>query len=112
MDTAEIKKPSLWLPMTDARQLAALGKLAEELGECQAAVARCIIQGLHEREPETGKVNRDWLREELADVTAMTMLVELEAGMTLDSRRVDRKFAMKREWLDMITADQAAKAGR
>lgn len=47
-----------------------LGKLLEELGELQSAAARCLIQGMDEREPVTGKQNRLWLQEELADVDA------------------------------------------
>lgn len=48
-----------WHPMTDAINLAHLGKLAEELNECGAAVARCIIQGIDGSEPVTGKPNRE-----------------------------------------------------
>lgn len=64
-----------WHPITDSVDLKHLGKLSEELGELQAAVARCIIQGIDEREPVTGKVNRDWLTEEIADVQANLDLV-------------------------------------
>ena len=36
--------PSPWVPEADPKSLKALGKLGEELNECGAAVARCIIQ--------------------------------------------------------------------
>lgn len=38
-----------WHPEKDAVRLKHLGKLAEELNECGAAVSRCIIQGIDEK---------------------------------------------------------------
>lgn len=62
METKEIeerfKDHSPWHPMTDSVDLKHLGKLMEELGECQAAIARCIIQGIDSAEPVTGKINK------------------------------------------------------
>lgn len=51
------------------------GKLSEELGELQAAVARCLIQGIMECEPVTSKPNKQWLEEEIADVEAGAALI-------------------------------------
>lgn len=71
-------KPDLvspWHPMTLPIDLKHLGKLAEELNECAAAVARCTIQGIYEKEPVTGKPNNQWLEEEIADVMANIELV-------------------------------------
>ena len=89
-----------WNPITDALDLKRLGKLAEELGECQAAVARCIIQGLDESEPVTGKVNRLWLQEEIADVMANVHLVveRLNLDTEFMADRIDRKIERLREW--------------
>lgn len=64
-----------WHPMSDPVDLKHLGKLGEELNECGSAVSRCIIQGIDEAEPVTGKVNREWLTEEIADVMANIELV-------------------------------------
>lgn len=64
-----------WQPMTRPIDLKHLGKLAEELNEAGAAVSRCIIQGIDEVEPVTGKVNRRWLEDEIADVYANLKLV-------------------------------------
>jgi hypothetical protein len=64
-----------WRPMSVPVDLKHLGKLAEELSEAGSAVARCIIQGIGECEPVTGKSNRVWLEEELADVIANIDLV-------------------------------------
>ena len=70
-----------WHPIKDAIALKHLGKLAEELNECGSAVARCIIQGIDECEPTTGKLNREWLQEELADVLANLELVTAHFGL-------------------------------
>lgn len=89
-----------WHPISDAVQLKTLGKLAEELGEAQAAVARCIIQGVNEAHPETGMLNRLWLENELADVLANISLVI--DHFTLNGPRMDQRALHKmvrlREW--------------
>lgn len=87
-----------WHPMKDAVDLKHMGKLAEELGELQAAVARCIIQGIDEAEPVTGKSNRQWLGEEIADVQANLELVLEHFGLSIDWRRVYRKKDNLRDW--------------
>lgn len=61
---------SPWTPMTNAGDLKVLGKALEEFGEGTSAIARCLIQGINECEPVTGKPNLQWLQEELADVRA------------------------------------------
>lgn len=68
---------SPWKPTTNTLHLKVLGKALEEFGEVSSAVARCIIQGIDECEPVTGKPNKRWLAEELADAYAvMSKLVE------------------------------------
>jgi hypothetical protein len=59
-----------WVPTTNLMELRRLGKLGEELGELSNVASRCIIQGLDETDPGTGRVNRDRLLDELADVAA------------------------------------------
>ncbi len=68
IDADELKPASPWHPMKDPVQLKIFGKLIEELGELQAALARCIIQGLDEYEPVTNKPNKQWVADEIADV--------------------------------------------
>lgn len=91
---------SPWHPITDAVDLKHLGKLGEETGELSAAVSRCIIQGVDEAEPVTGKVNREWLEDEIADVLANSNLVV--ERFNLDKRRIhdraQRKMADLRRW--------------
>ena len=64
-----------WHPMNDKTDLKTLGKLGEECGELSAAVCRCLIQGIDQSEPVTGKPNKQWLMEEIADVLVSAQLV-------------------------------------
>lgn len=57
-----------WHPMNNPVDKKHIGKLLEELGEAISASSRCLIQGVDEKEPTTGEVNRQWLRKELVDV--------------------------------------------
>lgn len=81
---------SPWTPMTDVVDIKHIGKLGEEAGELSTVAARCLIQGINESEPVSGKPNRQWLMEEIADV---------EAGMELSKRRfnLDREFIEARK---------------
>lgn len=67
--------PSPWQPMTEKIAIKHLGKLGEECTELGTAIFRCLIQGVDEAEPVTGKINREWLTEEIADVLANINLV-------------------------------------
>lgn len=86
-----------WLPMTRPIDLKHLGKLGEELGEAAAAVSRCIIQGIDERAPVTGKLNKEWLEDEIADVIANFDLVADHFG--LDRDRIEARGKAKCERL-------------
>jgi hypothetical protein len=97
-------KPNLWIPITDLIDLAHLGKLGEEVNELGAAIYRCIIQGVGESEPVTGKPNKEWLEDEIADVLAMIDLATVR--FKLDTSRMversERKVKMKQEWHAML----------
>lgn len=97
MEKKFIAEPSPWHPMTDPVDLKHLGKFAEELSECGSAVARCIIQGIDEREPSTGEVNRDWLQKEIADVIANLELVA--ERFNLDWHKINERTVMKKNHL-------------
>lgn len=96
----ELRDANPWHPMSDAVDLKHLGKLAEELSEAGAAVARCIIQGIDEAEPVTGKINRQWLQDELADVLANIDLVVDRFGLNKFAmmHRETRKKTHLRQW--------------
>ncbi len=83
-----------WHPMSDPQDVKTLGKALEEVSELGSALARCLIQGIGEREPVTGKLNRQWLEEEIADVRANIDLVvdrfKLD-GAAITERRNEKK---------------------
>lgn len=87
-----------WHPMTDQTDRKTIGKLLEELGECTSAAARCDIQGIDEAHPETGKVNREWLEDEIADVLAGFALTRERFGLNISEERIERKIAALRAW--------------
>lgn len=91
---------SPWHPITSELQLKLLGKLGEELTEAATAIFRCIIQGVDEREPVTGKLNREWLEDELADAWANIALVEEHYKLNNARMRIRaaRKMAALRRW--------------
>jgi NTP pyrophosphatase (non-canonical NTP hydrolase) len=93
-----------WRPMSEPRDLKTLGKLGEELGECSAAVSRAIIQGLWECEPVTGKSNKLWLEEEIADVLANIHIAKLRFDLNVDfiERRVADKVSKLARWHAML----------
>lgn len=99
VDIDKLKDPSPWIPMQSPIGLKHLGKLAEELSECGSAVARCIIQGIDEAEPVTGKLNRAWLEDEIADVYANLELCIIH--FNLDLGRIHNRVLKKKEHLSI-----------
>ena len=73
-DADNWRDASPWHPMTKQIDLKHLEKLGEEAGELVSAICRCLAQGIDEAHPVTGKINRDWFQDEIADVTAGIML--------------------------------------
>ncbi|RWE37459.1 hypothetical protein [Mesorhizobium sp.] len=100
--TAMPPDPSPWTPETDPVRLKVLGKLIEEFSEGGSAAARCIIQGVNEAEPVTGKINRVWLEDELAD--ALANIRRTIESLGLDHERInlraERKYAYITRWLE------------
>jgi hypothetical protein len=106
-DANQLRDANPWHPIDDKVDLKHLGKLGEELSElaaaaskCGAAVSRCIIQGVDEAEPTSGKINRVWLEDEIADVRAGSELCIERFG--LDEARIaaraEKKKAHLRQW--------------
>lgn len=85
-----------------------LGKSLEELGELSAVIARCIIQGIDEIDPSSGKINRVRLHEEIADVYAQMSL--LEKVFHLDTfaiyLRAERKVRNMEEWNKLLEEEE------
>lgn len=91
-------KPNPWHPLSNPVDLKVMGKFSEEINELGAAIARCIIQGVDEREPVTGKLNREWVEDEMADFQANMELVQERFGFKIDPERVKRKKAYQTIW--------------
>jgi hypothetical protein len=98
-----------WHPMTNSVDLKFIGKLGEEVNELSTATSRlataifrCIIQGVNECEPVTGKENKKWLEDEIADVEAGIRLCK--ERFKLDTNYINERSARKetrlREWHD------------
>jgi len=99
-----LKKISPWSPETNQVRLAVLGKLLEELGEGTQMASRCIIQGIDESEPITGKVNRLAFQNELADIFAcMEIAVDyFDLDFNSMNQRITDTVAGFKLWHSMI----------
>lgn len=102
-------KPAItaWLPEQDRHRLAVLGKLAEECNELGARAVRCIIHGIDEIDPKSGRSNREELERETADVLACIEQAGKRVGLKGLRDRVEEKFDGFDHWHDLI--DEAAK---
>ena len=88
-----------WVPTTDLMMLRRMGKLIEELNELGSVAARCIIQGIHEIDPSSGKSNRLRLEQEIADVYAQLDVTVDSLGLRYDfiaERSLEKSKAMDR----------------
>lgn len=94
-ETIEDDKP--WIPMSDPVDIKYLGKFGEECNEAGKMACRSIIQGLDEYDPKTGKLNRDCLADEIADVLANINLVIERFG--LDRDRIEMVAILKKAFL-------------
>lgn len=99
-DADALRDANPWHPIDDNVDLKHLGKFGEELNECGSAVSRCIIQGVDECEPVTGKKNRHWLEDEIADVRANSELCieRFDLDEARIAARAERKKAHLRQW--------------
>ena len=91
-----------WHPISNAVDLKTLGKLGEEVNELGSAICRCVIQGVFEHEPVTGKLNSEWLEDEIADVQAGMELTIRRFGLNRDriQKRADQKRTLLKNWHD------------
>lgn len=111
VDDNRLAPPNPWVPMSNPLAIKHLGKLGEESNELGAAIFRCLIQGINESEPVTGKPNVEWLEDEIADVQANIGLVVKHFGLHTERMRVRtaRKTTLLRAWHAMLTENPAAK---
>jgi NTP pyrophosphatase (non-canonical NTP hydrolase) len=105
MDTADhLRDASPWTGEPSRTRRAILGKLVEELGELNAALGRCIIQGVNEVHPVTKKPNLEWLMEEIADVQNMISFVQEYSSHDREAfhKRMEAKRVHITAWLAQI----------
>ena len=97
-----------WQPITNKLDLAILGKLGEELSECATAIFRCIIQGIDEKQPVTGKVNKEWLEDEMADIIAMSEFVFQHFNLDRErmTDRARKKHSYKVPWFASLRKEE------
>ena len=97
-----------WTPTTSLMMLRRMGKLQEELAELANVAARCIIQGIDEVDPGTGKVNRDRLVDELADVLTQCRYTIHKLGLDEDriEARANIKWGQMDEWESMFSREE------
>ena len=93
---------SPWMPEQDRIRLAVLGKLIEECNELAGRAARCIIQGIDERDPDSGLTNRTEMAREIADVIACTEVAIEVLVLSVGSQRVQEKMRGFYRWHTMI----------
>ncbi|WP_207747540.1 hypothetical protein [Pelagibacterium limicola] len=93
---------SPWMPEQDRIRIAVLGKLAEECNELAARAARCIIHGLHEVDPDSGRYNIDELEREMADVFACLSVARMRLRAEPDINRIETKMQGFARWHRMI----------
>jgi coenzyme F420-reducing hydrogenase beta subunit len=97
-------KMSKWVPTTNLMMLRRMGKLQEEMHELGEVAARCIIQGIDEIDPGSGKVNRERLWREVADVYAQLDETVARLGLSvadIETRRAEKRGYMQ-EWEAMF----------
>ncbi len=101
-------KPAItpWQPEQNRFRLAVLGKLAEESGELSARAARCIIHGLDERDPDTGRLNRDELAREVADMLACLEILRETLSVVPQDARISSKANGFRHWHSLIEEER------
>ena len=107
METTDLdtnRDPSPWIPMTNPGDIAVINKMGEETGELIGIKCRCLIQGIDGAHPETGKLNKIALEDEIADVMAGCQMVIERFGLDLKHivTRRDKKLHFIQKWIDKL----------
>jgi hypothetical protein len=95
---------SSWVPTVDRVELALLAKLLEETTELGKIAARCIMQGLDDRDPETWVANRMALTSELSDMEARILDVRQVLELPMLTENTVRKSKFHLTWLRDLKA--------
>lgn len=87
-------------PMLNPTEIKGMDDLVQGLGRCSVVSACCVSEGLDRREPATGKTNRTWLQEEIADVFANIAAVaeRHKLDMVAIMEGADKKLRQIKTW--------------
>lgn len=107
---AQMKKPNPWIPEENLIIRAILGKFIEEAGEAITAASRCLIQGLDEKHPITGKANIQWLEEEFDDLENMIKQARRRFQLESSYVRLGNKERHINEWIELIKLNSKGEA--
>lgn len=94
---------SPWMPITDPHTLAALAKAIEESAELIGALARCVMAGFDEIDPDSKLLNIEELNKEYTDAKAtMSYLAKFEPRLKSIPERAEGKTRGFDRWHRMI----------
>lgn len=94
---------SPWIPITDPHTLAALAKAIEESAELIGALARCVMAGFDEIDPNSKLLNIEELNKEYTDAKAtMSYLAKFEPRLKSIPERAEGKTRGFDRWHRMI----------
>lgn len=103
---------SPWMPITDPHMLAVIGKAIEETGELTSRLARCLVAGFDEIDPDSKRTNIQELCREYSDAKAvMKYLARFEPRLKAIPERIDGKIEGFDHWhvlIDEKLAEQLA----
>lgn len=96
-----------WFVEASKKAIRRFGKFGEELNELGAVTNRCIIQGINEIDPSSGKTNKRRLEEEIADVLAQINLSvpQFNLDLAFIQARTAEKERQMAEWEALFDAD-------
>lgn len=98
----DTKPPSAWIPETDPVKIAILGKSIEEASELVKILARCIVQGIEQSNPDTEEPNREELADELDDVETMIHIIRTHFNVPSSKDRQRKKANYQSRWYEML----------
>lgn len=98
------RNPNPWRPMRAPIDVKYIGKLGEETHELGQVVMRCLLQGINETHPETGKINKTWLEDEMGDVLGHIRgtMIHFKLDGARIAARARMKEALQAAWAKML----------
>ncbi len=109
---------SPWIPITNPHMVACIAKAIEEMNELSGRLARCLMAGFDDIDPDSKRTNIQELNREYSDAKAvMVFLGKYEPRLMHMPERVEGKIRGFEHWHELINDhytkhpfDQAATA--